>query len=363
MIDAGKIAPRVVGPVRPRARFGWIYGPGWDLLIALCWVPFFLAAHVLTVRHGVENDHILSNLFNAAFLLSLLHQPLTLALVYGDKNQFALRRKVFTWGPLGVIALISTALYLNLWIVIPIAATWNTIHTLQQRYGLSRIYSRKAGFGSIFLDRWTLYAWLVAAILVAGSTASTLAQLARVMLDSPNAAPVRDLASVRPYAVWLLVPAAVIAVVLLAGLVRQEAEHVEEANRAKWIYQGSSLVLIAAIAFDPLAGFIAYIASHAIEYFIVVYKTMESRYGRTPDRSTFLGRVARTTTGRVAFFAAFGLVVWAMDTKFNQWLPGRSYYITLYTAGMLHFWYDSFIWKLRKPAVAANFGIQTAPVG
>ena len=134
---------------RPRAllRFSWIYGPVPDLFIALCWVPIFLAAHALTVRHGVANDHLLGNLLSGAFLLSLLHQPLTLALIYGDKNQFALRRKLFTRSPFAAVALVSVAVLMNLWIIIPVAAVWNLIHTLNQRYGLSRIYSRKAGYG------------------------------------------------------------------------------------------------------------------------------------------------------------------------------------------------------------------------
>ena len=104
--------------------------------VTLCWVPIFLAAHALTGNRS--NEHLLNVLFSGAFLLSLLHQPLTLALVYGDKSQFALRRRLFTWSPIVAVALIAVAVVLDLWIIIPIAAIWNTIHTLQQRYGLSR---------------------------------------------------------------------------------------------------------------------------------------------------------------------------------------------------------------------------------
>ena len=35
--------------------------------------------------------------------------------------------------------------------------------------------------------------------------------------------------------------------------------------------------------------------------------------------------------------------------------------MVLYTVGVLHFLYDGFIWKLRKPAVAAGFAIRPAP--
>jgi hypothetical protein len=95
---------------------------------------------------------------------------------------------------------------------------------------------------------------MVTALLVAGSSAKTLAALSRVMLDDRNTAAITDLTSVRPYALWLVTPALAAFAVVLWLLLRQEWAHVAEANPAKWLYQASSLALIAAIAYDPLAG-------------------------------------------------------------------------------------------------------------
>ena len=157
-------------------------------------------------------------------------------------------------------------------------------------------------------------------------------------------------------------PALAIAFGVFLALVRQERLHLAEANRAKWVYQGASLLLIASIAWDPLAGFISYVAAHAIEYFIVVYKTMEHRYAAPRERWPLLGKVVHTATGRAAFFLAFCVVFFAFDARAQRTIPGQAYDITVYSIGILHFWYDSFIWKLRKPAVAENFGIRAAPV-
>ena len=362
MIQAQRSAPKepAASPLSAR-RFSWIYSAPVDLFVALCWIPIFLVARRLSTGQGASNEHLLNLLFNGAFLLSLLHQPLTLALVYGDRNQFELRKRLFTWSPVAAIALITVAVVLNLWIIIPIAAIWNTVHTLQQRYGLSRIYARKSGYGSARLDRAVLYTWMVAAILAVGAAGSTLHQLARVMLGGANEQAVADLTKVRPYALWLLLPALAVAAAATVALVRQESRHAGEANRAKWIYQASSLALIASIAFDPLAGFIAYVAAHAIEYFVVVDKTMVSRYQKgTPERPAFLGRVARSPAGRWAFLAVFLGAFFVLDARTADALPGQTYLIILYSIGILHFWYDSFIWKLRKPAVAATFGIARA---
>ena len=101
---------------------------------------------------------------------------------------------------------------------------------------------------------------------------------------------------------------------------------------------------------------IAYVGAHAIEYFVVAFKTTESRY-REYDGSSLLGRVARRTPGRLACFAAVVGVALLAHAR----LDGSAYNVLLYTVGVLHFLYDGFIWKLRKPAVAAGFAIPAVP--
>jgi hypothetical protein len=340
-----------------------MYGPAADLLIALCWVPLFVLGHVLSAGHGAHNDAQLRQALSAAFLVSFLHQPLTLGLVYGDGSQFRQRRRLFVVAPPVIIGLVVLAVALHLWILIPIAALWNTEHTIQQRYGLSRIYARKAGYGSAFLDRWILYSWMTVAALFVAANRATPHLVSRVGLDGVNAGGVRLLTAVRPAALALLVPVGLAAVALTVAVVRQEVLRarpcsetvVKPANPAKWLYQGSSVVLIAALALDPAAGFIAYVGAHALEYFVVVYKTSEKRFG-AGGGSGLLGRVGRNLWGRVAVLG--GSVVVALVAHAR--LHGNAFNVVLYTVGALHFLYDSVIWKLRKPAVAADFAIRGA---
>jgi hypothetical protein len=163
------------------------------------------------------------------------------------------------------------------------------------------------------------------------------------------------LTDARPVAWWLLVPVGAAALALAVAVVRQEASAGASANPAKWIYQGSSLLLIASIAVDPIAGFIAYVGAHAIEYAVVVYQTTESRYGRTGDRSSPLGSMAGTALGRVAVLAGVAGVAFVVASRFH----GDAGDVVLFSVGALHFLYDGFIWKLRKPAVAADFAIHS----
>jgi hypothetical protein len=351
------------------ARTAWIFSPGPDLLIALCWVPLWLVGHRLAGGHSPHDDAMLRSAVAAVFLLSFLHQPITLALVYGDTAQFHDRRRLFVWAPPVALAAVVAAVWLHLWVIIPVAAVWNTVHTLQQRYGLARIYGRKAGYGSARLDRLVLYAWMVAALLVVAATPGTLDLVHRVALGGVNGGGVRLLTDVRPWALVLLVPAALAALVLSGAIVRQETTQLAgrrppaagagpaaAANPAKWLYQVSTLALIASIAVDPAAGFLAYVGAHSVEYFVVAYKTTERRYSGRRDRPSVLGRLARTTGGRVACFSAVAGAALLAHTR----LHGDAYNVVLYTVGVLHFLFDGFIWKLRKPAVAADFAIAAA---
>ncbi|MDQ1393833.1 MAG: hypothetical protein QOF30_2810 [Acidimicrobiaceae bacterium] len=338
-----------------RHRLVWIYRARTDLLISLCWVPLFVIGHQLAIGSGSHADARVRWIVAAALFVSFLHQPLTFALVYGDRRQFQQRRNLFLWAPPITIAVIAIAVALHLWVVIPIAALWNTIHTLQQRYGLSRIYARRSKYGSAWLDRWVLYAWMTSTVLVVASRRETLRLVQRVGLAGVNGAGVRLLTDARPVAVLLLIPVGAAALVLAAAIVRQEVAAGEGANPAKWLYQGASLILIASIAVDPIAGFTAYVGAHAIEYAVVVYKTAESRYGGQRDRSTLLGQVAWSPWGRVAAMAVAAFGALAVASR----LHGDTANVALFTVGALHFLYDGFIWKLRKPAVAADFAIRT----
>ena len=71
-------------------RPAWIHGPGRDLALALCWVPFAVA--VLAVQ---GHRHLLAAALSGVLLLSLSHQPVTLALVYGDRERFRDHRGIY----------------------------------------------------------------------------------------------------------------------------------------------------------------------------------------------------------------------------------------------------------------------------
>src|SRR4051794_35583946 len=97
-------------------RTTWIRRPAVDAAIALCWVPFAVVAWALRL----DADGF-STFLAATFALSLAHQPLTVALVYGDPGQFGLRRRIFTWSPLVFLAAIILGLQVSVLLVAAVA--------------------------------------------------------------------------------------------------------------------------------------------------------------------------------------------------------------------------------------------------
>jgi hypothetical protein len=354
---------------RPALTDKWLYDRRSDALIVWGWVPLYVVAHLLTRMHTAAADRGVGSLLSWVLLISLLHQPLTLLLVYGDRRQFDLRRALFTWVPPIAIAALVVAVTLHWWFIIPIAGLWQIYHTEQQRYGMLRIYGRKAGYGSPRLDRAILYVPFLLALGAVALLPSTRDQLRRfgATLGGPNVENINTLLSARGAIITATVPVAVATLAVLGLYFRQERSAVRmgTANPAKWHYLVGTGALTVGLAYDPAAGLIAFVAAHALEYVVVVDRTLRSRYASAPAEgrpSSLLSVLAGSRNRRIALLVGFFAVFAVVDLQLRGVLAANVYLVVVYTIGLLHFLYDGFIWKTRRPAVAADFGVPPARV-
>jgi hypothetical protein len=109
---------------------------------------------------------------------------------------------------------------------------------------------------------------------------------------------------------------------------------------------------------DPVAGFAGYVAAHAIEYFAIVHSTLRRRGGS--GETSPLATAVRTPVRRLAVYAAYFAAVAAIVVATTGRAGGELFGFAILFFGALHILYDGFVWKLRRPAVAASLGI-TAP--
>ncbi len=345
---AAVVTPAAVQRASPR----WIHGLATDAAMALCWVPFGLAA-----LYWSANPSATRLLMSVVLLLSFTHQPLTLALVYGDREQFELRRRIFTWSPVVFAAAIYLALNVSLVLVAIVGGLWNAVHTLFQRYGITRIYGRKVGQTDGRLERALLLSWLVGALVWAAADSRTPGRIIEAGLHGHNRDALAILADLRPVAVVLVAPVVTVAAILTAAWVLSELSAGPAANPAKHLYVGSTAALFVLLVVHPIAGLIAYVGSHALEYFIIVYTNLRTRYQLSADDEALLGRAVRSRAGRPGVLVAYvgvlaGFVV--VLEVLGNWMV---YTTALFVLGGLHVFYDGFIWKLRRSRVASSFNL------
>ncbi len=330
----------------------WIHGPVADTALAFLWVPFALVAHAM------EHDyHSLTRYVGLVFLLSFAHQPLTLGLVYGDQSQRAARRRLYSVAPLAMLAAVTIGSMVSLAAVAVVAGLWNAEHTLMQRYGLTRMYGRKAGDDHGAMEKRMIVSWLVTATIALAAFVDLPALVAQIGMGGTNARGVAMLHDLQPLARWLVVPAAVVVIALLSRWWRAERALGDRANPAKHLYLAATLGLILAVLVDPIAGFVGYVGSHALEYFVVVHRSL--RHRAVADTST-VATITRTSARRAGTYTAYFAAIAAIVVLTTDNFGGQLYRYAILFFGGLHILYDGFIWKLRRPAVAASLGLPTA---
>lgn len=323
---------------RPAAL--WLQTPAHDVAMAFSWLPFAVAAHALA-GHPEHMQWLVS----ATLLFSFAHQPLTLWLAYGDGAQRRAHPTLFAWAPVVAIVAVGVGSSLRPDLVALVAGVWNVGHTIRQRYGLSRLYGRLSGIDCSG-DNRLLWSWLSLAVLVALARVDLGGTARAVGLEGQSATAIDVLSSARASTVVLLPIAVAIALVLTAGSIPDEWRR-DARSSARLIYLGSTAILLAILAIEPVTGFVAYVGAHAAEYLLVV----RWRIGKAAERGLAgdrVGDLARRIGGDgtiVVYAAAVAVLIIAIRAA-----DGSRLAVTVALAlGALHLLYDGLIWRSPRP--------------
>jgi hypothetical protein len=333
-------------------RVAWIRSPAVDVSVALAWVPFAVVA----VAVAGDADR-LRQVAGGVLLLSFIHQPVTLPLAYGDADQRAAHRRLFAVAPIAAFIGIFAGLHLSLLGVGLIASLWNAHHTVRQRYGLVRIYGRKVGQDDGTGEQALLFSWFGMATVAALANPRLADGLGALPLGAVNGAAVDTLDRLRPIAALALVAVVPVVIAVTIMWARRELAR-PTVNPAKHLYLAGTALLFAFALVEPVAGLLAYVGAHAVEYLVIVHGALGTRYGA--DERTALGRAVRSPFGRTGFLVIYIGLVLIVVNGVEAFLPLLVFKAAFLTFGLLHFVYDAVIWKLRRPAVAATFAIPVA---
>jgi hypothetical protein len=278
-----------------------------DVALALCWIPFAAAGWLLR-----DDANGTAWLVSVTLLISLLHQPLTIALVYGDRRNFDLRRRIFTWSPVVFASAVLAAQHVSLTVLAIVAGLWNAEHTLMQRYGIMRIHGRKAGQRESNLDKTLLFSWLVLALVWIAADSRTTDHIEQTGLRGKNRRGLDILLDLQPVATVILPYVIGIAALVTGRWLWREFRVGDHTSPAKRFYTASTATLFVAILVNPVASFLGYMGAHAVEYFIIVHRSVGPKYASADaDGGAPLGYAIRRL-GRVGFIVAYIAIVLAV---------------------------------------------------
>jgi hypothetical protein len=92
-----------------------------------------------------------------------------------------------------------------------------------------------------------------------------------------------------------------------------------------------------------------------VEYFLIVHHSLGSRYADGSGGP--LGATVRAPGGRRRFLLGYFAVLAVIVVVSRGWASDDVYRFLVLFLGGLHVFYDGFIWKLRRPAVAHSLAI------
>ncbi|MFL5245154.1 MAG: hypothetical protein ACJ8FY_23880 [Gemmataceae bacterium] len=326
-------------PQPPHSQ-GWIVSPVFDLLFLanLGW-PLLLLAR------NTQGDTSID--FWQIYFLSLPHRWVTMVLVLTDSD----RRDGRGWKLTG-IAVLSAAIVIGAYFgtgaflcLALVDYVWNAWHFGSQHAGVLRMYARKVGGGSPWLERWGLRGF----VTYAGVRAAAWATGA--MKADPDA--LYWLHAV-DFAV-LLIPIAML-LSNLAGAGRERLGKLAYLSSVCLLYTG----MVLSQRFGWARLFLVFIASgsmfHAIEYLAIV-----THYAR---RRETVGSDSRFRVLARHWLVFLGLYILILGSA-GAWMARPDSGLLMLWVGLnlwasfVHYAYDGMIWKLRRPATAAALGVGT----
>jgi len=364
----------------------WLRSALWDLtLLGFCWVPFYLwvvwglgldGSWAGVTANGTGNRAALALASAVALGITYVHRHYTFILVYGDAGTFSRRARDFILAPVIVIASLilirggwgAGRVHLNLFdieltfrpwmLILTLTGLWNVWHTLMQRYGISRIYAGKLGNGLQDRSHGRRELGLMwASVALVGCLA--------VLFRASTFAGVRNARKVygtfEPF-IQGGIGWAVLAVISgLVGWLAYRWARVEFSTPTplrlripRLCFLASTTCLLAIfVVHGPIVGYLCFGVAHALEYVAFVHHFGQKKFAH----ATNSGIVARLLRRPLMFAPmVIGLLVTA-------YLLLRDYrrmdvYVIYYTGtSLLHFLYDGWIWKVRRPEVARPLGV------
>jgi tetratricopeptide (TPR) repeat protein len=334
----------------------WILN-SWRDLILYVGTPLFLLPMFLLAQSRWSAQDIY--LFVAAFGAMGHHLP-GMIRAYGDRALFSRFRWRFIFAPIFLLSVCVAFYWWDLKGIILIVFFWGVWHGMMQTYGFCRIYDAKTGsFAALTrrLDFATCATWFAAAVLLSPQRMADTLEMYYAS-GGPFIPP------------WLLHSAQqiVLAIAIAVGILFlfNFSRMWAEGNRPNPV----KLALLATtIAFwwycnngvaNILAGIALFEVYHDVQYLSLVWIYNRSRVEKDSSISGFMRFVFRRSGSLIGLYIglifAYGSIGY-FQAHLEIETVKRVLTGVVAASGLLHFYYDGFIWKVRERSTRENLGL------
>jgi Flp pilus assembly protein TadD len=299
-------------------------------------------------------------LFVAAFGAMGHHLP-GMIRAYGDRALFERFRWRFIFAPLFLLAVCVPFYWWDLKGIVLIVFFWGVWHGMMQTYGFCRIYDAKTGsFAALTrrLDFATCAIWFAAAIVL---SPQRMADTLETYYASGG--PFIPLWLLQGTQRLLVVAAIGVSILFLFNFSRMWAEG-RRPNPVKLV------LLLTSISFwwycnngvtNILAGIALFEVFHDVQYLSIVWIYNRSRVEKDRSIGGFMRFVFRRSGSLIGLYVglvfAYGSLAFINSRFIEMDTVKRILTGIVAASGMLHFYYDGFIWKVRERSTREHLGL------
>ncbi|PYS52508.1 MAG: hypothetical protein DMG13_15985 [Acidobacteria bacterium] len=351
----------------------WIFGPLQDMAFVLL-TPLPILLTFAAARRGGWTDGLLT--FGLA--LAMAHYLPGILRAYGDRALFRRFRARLVLAPLFLIPLTASFAYLNLHIVLLLALLWGQWHWMMQVYGFVRIYDAKAAgapgkmlrpAGSALkkklsaistsrLDQMICLMWFGMCVFVLNND---LPSYVTSFYESGG-----PRVSAEAFA-WLTRVWLVLTAVLTLFYVIHTWWAIRDRqwpNPLKFVFIIVTFLYLkytASVAERPLMGLVMFESWHDIQYLAIVWLFNLNRARKSPEAGPFIRFLFRPRAVLVLAYVglclAFGSLTHAWSL-FEDKAVVRVLISLVTATGLLHYYLDGFIWKIRETETRQALGVR-----
>jgi hypothetical protein len=335
----------------------WILRPWQDLLLFVGTPAIILP--VALVAERASSGKTLYALVMAFGALG--HHLPGMMRAYGDRALFARFRSRFIVAPLFLVALCAVFALDDAAMspIILITYFWGVWHGLMQTHGFLRIYDAKArSFGSLTvrLDQWMCLTWYVAGVLFSTTRLHHILQKFYAS-GGPAVAP----GSVHALQVVWAALTALVTVAFLANLVRTRRAGAP-ASPVKLLLLATSIGFwwyTNAVVGNMLVGIALFEVFHDVQYLAIVWTYNRRRVETDAHVGAFTRYVFRGRWTLIVLYTAMVFAYGALSLlpKLPSVNLNALFTAVLAASTLLHFYYDSFIWKVKEKPTRTLLGM------